>query len=58
MFRKPYFLARTTGNMELVRKKNSGSQHPTIHASVAYVISYLFHISLHSLYFSMIFQEK
>ena len=40
MYRKPYFLARTTGNMELVWKKNNGPQHLTIHASVALLAIY------------------
>ena len=40
MCRKPYFLARTTGNMELVWKKNNGSQHLTILATVALLAIY------------------
>ena len=40
MLRKPYFLARTTGNMELVWKKNNGPQYPKIHASVALLAIY------------------
>ena len=40
MCRKPYFLARTTGNMELVWKKNNGPQHLTILATVALLAIY------------------
>ena len=40
MCRKPHFLARTTGNMELFWKKNNGPQHLTIHASVALLAIY------------------
>ena len=40
VLKKPYFLARTTGNMELVWKKNNGPQHSTIHASVALLAIY------------------
>ena len=40
MWRKPYFLDRTTENMELVWKKNNGPQHLTIHASVALLAVY------------------
>ena len=40
MLRKPYFLARTTGNMELVWKKNNGPQYPTIHLYVVLLAIY------------------
>ena len=40
VFRKPYFLAKTAGSMELVWKKNNGPQHPTIDATVALLAIY------------------
>ena len=57
MFRKPYFLAKTPGSMELVWKKKKWPSIP-YNTRVCCFVSDLFHISLHSLHFRMIFWGK